>query len=219
MGVPVPTIWAAATESAQAEMVEFARESLRMATEAHEWQALTRLYSAPLGTGPEQTVNLPSDFGRLVPGTVWLSDRARAVDGPVSEVEYESLRQPPASASGPVFRISEGAIQLLASPAPSGSLTLRYVSSHLVSTGATTIETYQGDNDVALIDERLVALGLIFLWRDSKGLNAQNAAVMYRNAMAVARAQDRPLGVMSFGGHVSADTLRANDDGSVDVGV
>ncbi|MFO0449391.1 MAG: hypothetical protein ACK52I_12170 [Pseudomonadota bacterium] len=200
LGAPPPGVWLSSTAETEQEVVEFAREALRMVSDAHDWQRLLRTYTVALSPQPEQTVALPADFGRLIPGTVWLSDLAWPATGPVSEVEYEYLRQPPVATSGPVFRIAGGALELLAQPAPGGSLTLRYVTSRPVANGATQRETWAADSDAALVDERLVALAMIALWRDARGLNPEAAAALYSAALAKAKAQDRPLGVMGMGG-------------------
>lgn len=201
LGAPTPNVWIGSSEETVQEVVEFAREALRMVVEAHEWQKLLRSYSVALAGAPEQTVALPADFGRLLPGTVWLTDLAWPATGPVSDVHYEYLRQPMVTTSGPVFRLSEGALDLLAQPAPGGSLTLRYLTSQPVTiNGGGARETWGADSDTALVDERLVTLGMIALWRDARGLNAQNAAALYASALARAKAQDRPIGVMGMGG-------------------
>jgi hypothetical protein len=200
LGAPVPGVWVSSAEQTEQEVVEFAREALRLVVEAHEWQRLTQTYTVALAAQPEQTVALPADFGRLVPGTVWLSDLAWPATGPVSEVEYEYLRQPPVASSGPVFRIAGGALELLAQPAPGGSLTLRYVTARPVANGMVRRETWAADSDTALVDERLVTLAMIALWRDARGLNPEAAAGLYSAALARAKAQDRPLGVLGMGG-------------------
>ena len=198
LGAPVPNVWAATSDDTTLEVVEFAREALRMVVDAHEWQKLMRTYTVGIGAGPEQTVALPADYGRLIPGTVWLSSMAWPVNGPLSDAEYEALKQPPTASAWPVFRISNGALDLLAA-APGVSLSLRYITSQPVTAGSVTRDTWRADSDTALVDERLIALAMIALWRDARGLNAQNAAQLYANALARARAQDRPLGVMGMG--------------------
>lgn len=200
LGAPTPGVWVGSSEPTEQEVVEFAREALRMVVEAHEWQRLLRTYTATLVAAPEQTVALPADFGRLMPGAVWLNDTAWPVRGPLSEVEYEDLKRPTISTALPVFRLSGGALDLLANPVSGGTLTLRYITSQPVTNGATRRETWQADSDAALVDERLVLLAMIALWRDARGLNPQNAAALYASALARAKAQDRPLGVMNMAG-------------------
>lgn len=198
LGAPAPGVWIGSVEQTEQEVVEFARQALRMVVEAHEWQALVKSYTVALAASPSQTVALPADFGRLVPGTVWLTDLAWPATGPVSEVEFEALSQPPVASAGPVFRIAGGALDLLAQPAPGGSLTLRYVTSQPVANGTTRRESYAADADTALIREELITLAMLALWRDSRGLNPAGAATLYASALARAKAQDRPLGVMGM---------------------
>lgn len=200
LGAPTPNVWISTSDETTQEVVEFAREALRMVVEAHEWQALMRTHTAALTGTPEQTVALPADFGRLIPGTVWLTATTWPARGPVSDAEYEALRQPPVAQAEPVFRISGGALNLLAGSL-GGSLTLRYITGHPVAiSGGGARATWGADGDVALVDERLVTLGMIALWRDARGLNATSAATLYANALARTKAQDRPIGVMDMSG-------------------
>lgn len=201
LGLPVPNVWVSASEVTAAELVEFSREALRMVLEAHEWQALIGDYEAALSVGNEQFVTLPADFGRLVPDTVWVSNFAWPARGPLSEAEYEYLSQPPRATAGPVFRIAAGGIQILGNPAPSGTLTLRYVSGRPVVSGTGRAASWVTDADTTLVDERLVTLATIAMWRDAKGLPAQGAITQYQSALSRAKAQDRPVGVMGMGGN------------------
>jgi hypothetical protein len=200
LGAPPPGVWLSSTAETEQEVVEFAREALRMVSDAHDWQRLLRTYTVALSASASQVVALPVDFGRLVPGTVWLTDLSYAARGPVSEPEFEALLRPPVASSGPVFRLSEGALHLLAQPAPGGSLSLRYVTGRPVVNGATSRETWGADNDVALVDERLITLAMLALWRDARGLNSAGAAGLYASALARTIADDRPLGVLGMGG-------------------
>ena len=69
-----------------------------------------------------------------------------------------------------------------------------------MANGAIRRETWGTDNDAALVDERLIVLGMLALWRDARGLNPAGAAALYAQALARAKAQDRPVGVMGLGG-------------------
>lgn len=199
LGAPAPGAWIGNADQSVQEVVDFSREALRMVAEAHDWQRLSRTHSAALSGAVEQTVALPADYGRLIPDTVWLSNLAWPAQGPISEAEYEALRQPPSATAGPVFRISEGALNLLWTPGPGGTISLRYITSRPVANGIDRRETWQVDADAALVDERLITLAMIALWRDARGLDAANAAAMYQRALSLAKAQDRPLGVMTLG--------------------
>lgn len=199
LGAPAPGVWIGSGNETEQEVVEFARQALIMVTEAHEWQRLVKPYAVTLAASPSQTVPLPADFGRLVPGTVWLSDLAYPARGPVSEAEFETLAQPPVASAGPVFRLANGALDLLAQPAPGGSLIFRYVTSQPVANGATRRESYAADADTALVKEELITLAMLALWRDARGLNPSGAAALYAAALARAKAQDRPQGVMGLG--------------------
>lgn len=214
-GVEPAASWWGNPDPTAAEIVEFAQEALAHVARAHDWQALLRTHTAALPGLPEATVALPADYGRLVPDTVWIAGRLEPVAGPLTDDEFEYLRQGLTRATVPVFRIAGGRIELLAAGATAANLTLRYITSSVV---APARAAWGADGDAALVDERLVVLMAVALWRDAKGLDARFAGAQFNEALSRAKAQDRPLGVMSLGGMPEGGTSPwANADGSVSV--
>lgn len=200
IGPSIPGVWAGNADITATEIVEFAGEGLRKVAEDHDWQSLLRTHTASITTASEQSVTLPSTFGRLVPRTVWIAGEAQPVRGPVMEDEYETLRQDVAPSANPVFRIAQGQLNLLGAT-QGGTLTFRHVTRHVVQVAGGTGQTgWIADTDTARVDERLVMLATLAFWRDAKGLNPEVPAVQYREALARAKAADRPAGVMDLAG-------------------
>jgi hypothetical protein len=216
VGVAQLPAWAGSTDDTAREVLEFVQEAHDMVVQAFDWQVLIRPYQVNLAAGPVQTLALPTDFGRLIPGTMWISGQSCPVRGPVTEVEFERLTRPIPIGTTPVFRLASGVLELLASPVGAGLLSFRYLTGMpLVSAAGVPQREWQADTDASLLNERLVILGAVMLWRDSKGLQTQGAAAQYMFALSRAKATDRPIGVMSMGGSMSGNSPVARPDGAV----
>lgn len=212
VGVPPADVWTGNTDETAREIVEFVGEALRTVAEAHDWEALNRTHEAEITSDTLQTVALPADCERILPETVWIDGDAMPVKGPLTEPEFEALRQDVATSTTPVFRLSGGAMELLGPPAPGGALSFRYVSSQpVVAADATRREAWLADSDTTVLNERLITLAAIVLWRDAKGLPAPVAMAQYAGALARAKAADRPIGVLDLAGRRSGCDVRGRD--------
>lgn len=203
-GTPDAGAWIGNADDTAAEIVEFSREALRMVADAFDWQRLTRsftgTYAPPLA--------MPADFGRFVPGTVWVEGNTFPARGPLTEVEWADIVNFGPEPAHPVFRVLWGGG--LATPgldfygAPAGAeITFRYITNApVLSADATPIrrETWAADNDSTSLDERLIVLAGVGLWRDAKGLPTEVAWQQFAMAMAAAKRQERPLPVMGMDG-------------------
>lgn len=199
LGTPVPGAWATNADIAAVEVVEFVREATRLVYEAAEWQALVKTREETITGAPAQTVALPSDFGRMVPDTLWNVDTQERFTGPLTDEDYEALRVDPARAAIPVFRISGGALDLMTAFNDAATIRYRYVQNTPVrSAGGASMADWMADTDTSILDERVILLGALLLWRDAKGLPAEVANAQYLTALARAKAHDRPIGVMDM---------------------
>lgn len=207
-GVAPVASWAGNPADTAREIVEFVAEATDMVVQAFDWQELLRTYSVAVAGVTVQTLPLPADYRRLIAETVWIDGATWRVRGPITEEQYERLRQ---SLGGggetPAFRLSAGAIDLLSVQAPGGTLTLRYLSAFpVLSADGTPQLSWQADTDTAVVDERVIVLAAVMLWRDSKGLPAQMAMTQYLAALGRLKASNQPLSIMSLG------TARMHDD-------
>jgi hypothetical protein len=221
VGRAVPSAWAGNEDQTAREIVALASEGLATVARAHDWQSLRRTHSVALANTDEQDVAFPADYGRPIPGTTWITGDSTAARGPITDVEYEALRQDVARSPTPVFRVSGGVINLLGGATLGSNLTLRYMTGHAVLAvdGVTTRADWLQDTDTARVNERLIVLATLTLWRDSKGLPADLAARQYAAELSRAIATDRGVGVMDLAGARSQPVTVGRQSGMVlDVG-
>lgn len=124
---------------------------------------------------------LPGGFERLVDGTVWNRDSYREARGNLTAAEWQLVRSSliETLSISPFYRMrraSDGmGLAFFLDPTPSSAETLvfEYVSKHWVrsSDGGETRDRFMEDTDAPLFDEELMQLGLVFEFRQSRGLS------------------------------------------------
>lgn len=153
------------------ELAALANEMAAMIAESHEWQVLQRIATVT-GDGTTTDFDLPSDYARMLTETqLWSS----TIDGPLMPIrdrddwlnaitkDYDFMTN--------AWILYAG--QLHFRPALDASETVKYFyQSNLwgQTSGATNIDAFTADNDTFRLDERLLKLGIIWRWREMKGL-------------------------------------------------
>lgn len=165
------------------------------------WQAL-RMEQTFTGLAQEvQTGILPSDFDRFIPETFWDRTNGYLIPGPVSPVEWNSMKAGHAPAQHK-FVYRGGNVSIYPVIDGGENLAFEYVSNQWVeSSGGTGQSSFLADTDVARIDEDLIVYGVIFEFLESEGQpGAGSAYQKYRDRYNLLAGNDRPsAGVMSAG--------------------
>jgi hypothetical protein len=176
-GVSGSGVWAGNPEPTAREIFEMVVEATAMVVQDFDWETMLRTHSVTLSALVQQTLPLPADFERMIPGTMWIDATLWPVVGPVTEPEFEIRRNNIGGLGArPIFRVAGGAVDILAVPPPGGVLTYRYFINTPIRSAAGVARTeWLADTDTAFVNERLIILGAVALWRDSKGLPAEVA--------------------------------------------
>lgn len=166
-----PTAVFGSTVREHLELAALANEMAAMIASAHEWQVLQRIATIT-GDGTTVDFDLPSDFDRMLTETqLWSS----VIDGPLLPIrdrddwlnaitkDYDFMAN--------AWIIYAGQIHFR--PALDAAETVQYFyQSNLWGRNAasTNIAEFTADTDTFRLDERLLKLGIIWKWREMKGL-------------------------------------------------
>jgi hypothetical protein len=138
----------------------------------HPWQAL-RVEGTISTVATLVQSALPSDFGYIVNDSMWNRTLNRMIAGPLSPQEWQRER------AGPVVTSVEFAFRIMGdtfyiTPAPTSGHTIyyEYVSKNWCeSSGGTGQDEMAADADVSLLDEELLTLGVIWRFKQAKGMD------------------------------------------------
>jgi hypothetical protein len=173
-GLPVP---AQAVSSTDPNVVKFVALAQDIGDELRERFYLRNLNIAGQisGDGSTTLFTLPSDWSALSPGQKFFSSRypLLSLPGPVSNEDMAMLKVLPSFPTRPVWRIIGSVIEFFPALGLGEIVTFNYYSTNWVSNAAATIRQpgFQLDNDYSLIDEIVLRRGLIYRWKQSKGLD------------------------------------------------
>lgn len=180
--------------SSQQVAVELADLSNEVATDimkGNEWRNLTKVYT--ISGSNSTSFPLPSDYDRMLastqvddPGT-WFWGYEPFID--VNEwMRYTNGQYQSFTPGG--WIIIGGEVQFY--PAVSGSFTFPYISNLYARDEEGTLKAeFDRDNDTFVLDERLLTLGMIWRWKEQKGLEYAEDMQTYELALAQAQARDR----------------------------
>ena len=153
------------------ELATLANEMADMIAQSHEWQALQRI-AVITGDGTTTDFDLPADFARMLNETqLW----SAVIDGPLMPIRD---RDDWLNAITKDYEFATNAWilygnQLHFRPALDTSEVVNYFyqsSLWAKNAGGTNIAAFSADTDTFRLDERLLKLGVIWRWREMKGL-------------------------------------------------
>lgn len=166
----------------------------------HDWSALRKVLTIA-GDGVASTWALPADYGR--PARQPFISRFEAPEafwpaGPLDAAAWQRATTYATSVVSPVFRIDGAALRLFPVPAAGETYNIVYQSSHAVIglNGNEALPEFFSNNDRAAIPEDIIALSVIWRWKQIKGFEYQED--MNSAERALERAASRDAGLMAI---------------------
>jgi len=175
------------------------------------WQALTKEKTFTSVAQESQTGAIPTDFDRIINDTFFNRTRKRQVVGPLTPQQWQAQKSIIATVLYDSFRIRGDAILLLPTPPASDTYAYEYISSYWVDTDADgdgDALAWEADDDVALLDEELLTLDLVWRFRQSNGLDYAEAFNTFEMQAAQVIARDGAKTLISMSNETSYDRPR-----------
>lgn len=189
------------TSQTEVELADLATEVAIDIMKSHDWQALTEIETIT-GDGATSAFPFPADYDRMVvasdlydPETwAWgyhhiatVGEWIRYLDG-----NYIVPAQPGA------WIILGNEFNFTPTPADGAVAKFPYISRNFAlsapasGTGIITPKAaFTADSDTFVLDERLITLGVIWRYREQKGMGYAEDMATYENALSQAQARDR----------------------------
>lgn len=172
-----------------------------------QWQEMVRentftMVATELQGAMNGTVVTDSDFDYIIDGTVWNRTTDLPIVGSTNESDWQTLQA--FSVTGPFERYRIWDDKLYINPAPTAGHTLafEYMStSWCESLGGTGQSEFASDTDVAVIDEEIITLGVIWRWRQRKGLDYAEDFATYERRIADAQGRNKSGKTISMNGN------------------
>jgi hypothetical protein len=187
VGLPRPAVVATSTEQLARQMFSLANAELEELSKRFDWPVLTREYNFPTVAGTSQYV-LPADYRKFLSNTLYDSTRFYQMRGSISSGEWQRTKALNLGAlSCAKVRIygNPAKINVLPTPVSAENVVFEYMTKNFaVNAGNAEILRYSADNDVALIDEALIRMGLKWRIKHAKGLEFSADLAEYEGVVA-----------------------------------
>lgn len=165
---------------------------------SYDWQALqAEATFTTLATESQGAITtIASGFKYIIGGTIWNRSTRLPVYGSVNPQEWQNYKAWSVTSPFPKYRIVGGLLRLLPVPPADETYYFEYQSKNWCTdaNGSNPKSKWAADTNVALLDEDLMTDGLVWRWKQAKGLDyAEDFATYQRDVLnAMARDVEHP---------------------------
>ena len=182
------------------ELAALAQEVADMIVTSHEWQVLKRIATIT-GDGSTEDFDFPTDYDRMLDKSQLWTSTLEAPLSPISDSdEWLGLDVQSFDFVVNAWTIYGGQVHIKPALASAATAKYWYVSNLAITdSGATNIAEFTDDADTFRLSERLLKLGLIYKWREMKGLPYAENMADYEDLKAKLIARDKGSRIMRLG--------------------
>ena len=199
IGLERPTTVIGATDQTARSLLAFANEEGENLVEAHPWRKLRFEKTFTTVAAELQTSSLPDDLLRIIPETWWNRSRQSPLYGPKTPTEWQQIQAWTSSPIVDTFMLRGDNIYINPVPAAGQTIAYEYLSNKWVNSGGTYYTEFQADADTTLVPEPLITLGVIWRFKQSRGLAWEGDYGKYETRLKQAMMNDQPMPVLDLG--------------------
>ena len=194
LGLTAPNSAVGNTDSQVIQMLSLLNEEGEALCTRYTWQAVIKETSfTTVATEIQGAIStIAPNLDYVINDTIWNRNLRRPVYGPLTKQRWQQLKA--MAMQGPFNQYRIRGDDLLFIPAPVAGQTcyFEYITKNWLtdSTGVTERSEFAADADVAVLDERLLTLGLIWRWKAAKGFDYTADLQKYERRVIDAIARD-----------------------------
>jgi len=198
-----PTVVIGSTDQQVIQLLNIANEEGEELAHRGRWEVLTNEATfTSVGTESQgaMTTLAGADFGWICDDTIWNRTQNRPIL-PVSDVQWQQMKA--ASATGPYTNMRIRGGNFIAYPLMTAGHTVAFewVSKNWCqSSGGTGQDAWAADSDTNVIPADLMALGILWRWKQSKGLQYAEDFATYERRVENTMARDGIKPRLNLGG-------------------
>jgi len=165
------------------------------------WQALVKqaTFTSTAVEIQGELSTIAPDMKYIVDDTIWNLTYKRPIFGSLSAQEYARQKGWFTTGIYPQYRINGGNILFVPAQVAGDSCSFEYQSKSWATNGVIFSSSFLADADISLLDEDIMALGLVWRWKAAKGFDYAEDFVTYERAVSDAIARDVPRQTLNYG--------------------
>lgn len=176
-----------------------ADEEGELLSDRHEWQAQKKT-----ATHTTVAANLQGSMDDIAPGwrrivndTMW-NDSIDVLYVPLDDQRWREFQDRPYGLIRG-FRIVDNNLYILEAPTAGQTIKFEYVTRYYCENNVGTEQAaWAADTDVGILPERLMRMGLVWRWREVKGLDYLGREASYHEAVTQAIIDEKPAPVLDM---------------------
>lgn len=202
VGIPTPSVVVSATDDTVLRLLELAQEEGRELARFGDWRVLRKEKTFTTVAAETQTdTPIPADLGAWIDGTFWNRSANRRLVGPLTPEQWQTIKATSGPAATDSFYLRGTALLMQPVPAAGQICAYEYRSSYWCqSAGSVAQEAWAADTDTGILPERLMGMGLIWRFKQSRGLDWETDFSKYQFEINQALAADSPRSVIDMRG-------------------
>ena len=202
IGILRPTSIVGNSDQSARTLFRLAKKLGNRLMKVFDWQVLRAEQNFTALGAEEQTGILPSNFDRFVPETMWNRTDIFMITGPITPSQWQGLKASSYSdTESRKFMMRGGSVLVQPTLNAGAQIYFEYVKNTWCQDQSSTAQTtWAADTDTALIDEELITLGMIWEYKNARGLPNVSEAAAYEQYFETLIRNDRPrLGILQAG--------------------
>jgi hypothetical protein len=201
---PVSDVFAA-NDPAFTQLTTLLTTCVQDLMELFNWQILVRSFNYVTGPAEQGSLDLPADFGYMIPQTGWERSENVPLIGPLSAQDWTYLlgRDLVGSTIYASFRFDQNQLYIFPNdPMPEGlDINFEYISRNLIQVAGSSptefSDTAVAGADIVLFPPHLITRMLKMMFLDAKGFDSQKATDAYWAALNSWMGKDNSAAILN----------------------
>lgn len=174
VGIASPAAAITSTDQAVLQLVALCEEEGQDQATRYPWEVLQKeaIFTTVAAQVQGALSTIAPGFDYIVNDTIWNRTLRRPVYGPKSQQDWQQAKAMQVNGPFNSFRIIGDAINFYPAPPAGQTCAFEYITTNWISTKAgATSSVWTDDGDTPLLDDQLTVMGLIWRWKEAKGLD------------------------------------------------
>jgi len=204
VGLPAPAAVTTSSDEAVLQFLTIANEEgQELSRRTPAWTALqvetTFTTLATISQG--SMVTIAPNCNYIINDTIWDRDLRRPVFGPLTPQFWQQQVSQVMTGPWSQFRVQRGLLEFYPAPTAGHTCAFEYITKAWCtdSTGLVEKTLFDADTDVSLLDEYLMQLGVVWRWKQGKGLDYAEDYAKYERAVTDAMGRDGSKPILNLG--------------------
>lgn len=209
IGLNRPSVVVSSTDGNVRTLLAFANTEGRELLERFSWpQTQAETTHTTLGAELQGVMaTIAPGFAYILNQTFWDRTLTQPVTGPLSPTEWQALKARTAVGPYSSYRLRAGDLYAYPAPAAGSTWVFEYQTKYFCeSSGGTDQDSWLADDDVGILDENLMMLGVVWRYKKKNGLDYSEDFRIYEQKLAneTARVGGKRALNMAAGGPIGA---------------